>query len=120
MGYAATHANALATAKRKGEAVTFSLANPGTHTPSTGTFSGAATSTVTGYAVRSRGDPKVYEALKLTPREAPTLFFVPSTYGQLPAMNAKVPFESVTYTVRSIDPIAPDGTAIAARVVVAK
>lgn len=120
MGYAATHASALATAKRKGEAMTFTLANPGTHSPTAGTFSSASTSTVAGYGVRSRGDPKVYEALKLTPREAPTIFFVPSTYGQLPALNSKVPFESVTYSVRSIDPIAPDGTAIAARVVISK
>ena len=116
--YATEHASALADVGAAGASVTFTLASAGTYA-STGTWSGAATSTVTGQAVRVKGDPKVYAALELVESEAPTLRFVPTTYGQVPSLNSKVTWNSTVYTVKHVQVVAPNGTAILSRVVVA-
>lgn len=116
MAYTDTHARALALVTKKGAAVTFTRVTR-TYTASTDT-STISTSTVAGYAVRIPGNPKVYEALKLIPETAPTLLFAPSTYDGLPDVGDTVSWDSTTYTVRSVQPIAPDGNNLLARVVV--
>jgi hypothetical protein len=81
------------------------------------------TSTVTGSAIQVRGDPDTYKRLELIRSQAPTLFFTPTTYGELPAPGDTVVWPATngqTYTVRDVDPIAPDGVAIAARVVITR
>lgn len=98
--------------------VTFSRTTQ-TYTPTTGTMT-SATTTVVGNAVRVRGDAEVYKSLGLIQSEAPTLFFTPTTYGQCPQPGDTVNWSSTTYTVRDVNPIAPDGTVIAARVVIVK
>jgi hypothetical protein len=120
MSYAVDHASALADVTAAGAAVTFTVTNPGTSNPLTGQFTGNSTSTVTGSALRVKGDPKRYEALNLVESEAPTLLFTPTTYGQLPSLEATVTFGGTVYRVRDVDPLAPDGTAILARIVVSR
>ena len=120
MSYAPDHASALADVAAAGASVTFTSVTPGTYDESTDTWSGGSSSTVTGSAVRVRGNPREDEALELIQSEAPSLLFTPTTYGQLPALNASVTWNSIVYTVRSVEPVAPDGTAILARVIVAR
>ena len=118
--YAPDHASALADVADAGAAVTFTSTNPGTLDEATGLYTSGTTTTTAGYAVRVRGTPKTYVALSLKESEAPTLLFTPTTYGSLPSLNATVAWGGVTYTVRDVEPVAPNGTAILARVVVAR
>lgn len=118
--YAPDHAGALADLAEAGSAVTFTFATPGTYTASTGLFSGETTTTVTGAAIRVTGNPLRYQALGLTQTEAPTLLFAPTTYGSLPVLGASVVFGGVTYTVRDVEPLALDGTALLANIVVSR
>ena len=103
-----------------GASVTFTQHTPGVYDEATDTFTGATTVTVTGSAIEIAGAPDLYAALELIEREAPTLLFSASTYGELPALGASVTWGGAVYTVRSIDPLAPDGVAILATIVVAR
>lgn len=76
--------------------------------------------TITGSAIRVRGLPQTMRALGLIDSEAPTLFFTPTTYGDRPAPGDTVVWELLTWTVKDVDPIAPDGITIAARVVITR
>lgn len=117
--WAAVHARKLAAFQRLGVAVTFTLVLPGTYQESTGTFSGSPTTvTVTGYAVRIKGDPDMYAKLGLIETEAATLDFVPTTMGQRPPKLARAPFGSETFIVAEIFPFAPAGSDISSRIVV--
>lgn len=100
--YTTDHAGALADVRAAGAAVTCTGSN------------------VSGYAVRTKGDPTRYERLKLVESEAPTLLFVPSTFGGTPALNDLVTFGGTQYAVTDIDTLAPDGTAILHKIVVAR
>lgn len=104
----------------KGAAVTFTLANPGTHSPTTGRFTTSASSSVAGYGMRVDGDPERYKSLGLVESEAPTLEFVSTTAGQVPALGATCAWNSTTYTVKDVEPIAYNGTASRCRVVIAR
>ncbi|MGB0878684.1 MAG: hypothetical protein ACPGVY_11370 [Mycobacterium sp.] len=117
MAYAEDHASALAGIADAGVAVTFTTEVEGTHNPLTETFGEPTTSTVTGHAVRVRGDKDTYTRLGLVYARHPTLLFAPSTYGDLPEAGWTVVWDGVTYTVAEVDPVAPDGAAIIARVV---
>jgi hypothetical protein len=81
-----------------------------------------AESTIAGSAIQVRGDPRRYVALGLVLSEMPTLFFAPATYGECPAPGDTVvwPDGGDTWAVRDVDPIAPDGVVIAARVVIGR
>ena len=120
MTYTVDHAGALADVAAAGASVTFTREISGTFDEATGLYSGSSTSTVTGSAVRVRGNPKTYDRLSLKQNEAPTLLFTPTTYGQLPLPDDKVTWNSIEYTVRDIDPVAPDGTTILAKIVVSR
>ena len=115
--YAADHAGALADLAEAGAAVTFALTLPGTYVESTDTFSGATSASVAGQAIRLPGDRQRYEALGLTEREAITLLFAPTTYGQTPVVGATFTFGSDTFKVEAVDPLALDGTTLLATVV---
>lgn len=119
MSYATDHASALADVTAAGAAVTFTDKSPGAYA-STGTWTGPATTTsVAGAAIEVEGDPKEYEALSLVQRNPATLFFTPTTYGSLPSLDMAVTWGGVSRLVKRVRPLAPDGTAIAAYVVVA-
>ena len=116
--YSADHASALVDVADAGTAVTFTRATPGTYDGTTDTWTAASATTVTGSAVEDTPNKDVYDALSLTQSSARTLFFVPDTYGALPLPGYGVTWAGAHYTVRAVDPIAPDGIAIAASIVV--
>lgn len=118
MSYKNDHARALKDITKAGAAVTFRKATR-THNPVTG-HSTVVDTTVAGSAVRVAGRPKVYEALKLVESQAPTLLFVASTYSEKPDVGMTVVWGSQTFTVKDVNPVAPDGSAIICRVVVAR
>lgn len=97
-----------------------------TYDEATDTWSEGATSEVSGLVLQTRGDPRKYEALALVESEAPTLLFVPYTRGELPELGAVVrwpnplgiPDVGTAYSVADVDPVAPDGRAIMARIIV--
>ena len=101
--------------------ISFVRTAPGVHDPATDTWTAPSVTTVTGSAIQVRGDPRRYAALGLVLTTMPTLFFAPTTYGQCPEPGDSVLWPLVngkTYTVKDVDPIAPDGVVIAARIVV--
>ena len=104
--------------------VTFTETKPGTGDPETGLFTSPTESTVVGDAFQKKtGDFRTYERLKLVPEEAPTLFFVPDTYGEKPVLGSTVvwpPTDGETFIVKSVRNIAPDGIVIASDVVIAR
>lgn len=102
MSYSADHASALADVRDAGAAVSF-----------------VGVATVAGYAVRDKGK-REFKGSETVVTESPRLFFVPSTYGDLPEQNASVSWGGITYTVASVEPIAPDGTALACYVEVGR
>lgn len=80
---------------------------------------------VSGYGIFVRPSLQRYEALGLSLTTTPTLLIVPEDYS-LQAFSSdfvqpgdKVTTGGKTYTVKDVDPIAPDGFVIAARVAVA-
>lgn len=104
--------------------ITFTRQSPGTLDPSTGTWTTPPATTITGSAIQVRGNPQRYAALELILSTMPTLLFTPTSYG-LRAFTAEfvmpgdtVVWNGVTFTVRDIDPVAPDGFVIVARIVV--
>jgi hypothetical protein len=104
--------------------ITFTRTDPGTYDPETGLHTGESTSTITGTAIQVRGDPQRYEVQSLNLATMPTLLFSPTSYN-LSAFSDDfvrpgdtVVWRTVTYTVKDVEPIAPDGVVIMARIVV--
>jgi hypothetical protein len=90
-----------------------------THDPETGQMTPVETS-IAGTGVRVKGDPIRYQQLGLVESEAPTLLFVPTTYGETPAPGDTVTWASTLYTARDVQPVAPDGVTIFAKIVVVR
>lgn len=119
--YAAEWADALADVAEAGSPITFSKTVAGTFNPSTGDSAPPTTQSVTGKAIRTKGNPDTYLALGLIEAQSPTLFFVPDVYGVLPQLGMSALWGGTTYNVADggIDPLDLDGKgAIAARIVV--
>jgi len=115
--YTADHAGALADIREAGAPVTFTFAVAGTHSPSTGTFTGGSTTSVDGDAIRMPGDVRRYAALGLTEREAITLLFAPTTFAANPEVGATFTFGGDTFTIATCDPLALDGDTMLVTVV---
>jgi hypothetical protein len=94
--YTADHASALADVRAAGAAVSFVLASV----------------TVAGYAIPLSGMPKRFMPSKLVETQGPSLFFVPTTYGERPAINALGTWGGTEYAVKDEQPFDPDGTAL--------
>ena len=118
--YAPEATSALADIKAAGAAVTFTQTVPGTYDPATDTWTSPSAVTVAGYAIRVKGNPIRYQALELIQSESPTLLFAPTTAGSLPAVGSAVTWNSIAYTVRDVEPVAPDGQPIIARIIVSR
>lgn len=106
--------------RRKGAAVTFTSTTGGVYDPLTGQTTGATTVTVTGHAMQIAGDPDLYKELGLVESDNPTLQFVPSVTGVLPSLSATVVWGGNTYAVKNRKPLAMNGTATAAHIVVGR
>lgn len=105
---------------RKGAAVLFSHATPGTYDPATDTSTPPTIVSVAGRAMEIDGDPELFKALELIESESPTLLFLPDTPGQLPALGSTVPWGADTFTVKNIKCEAMNGTPHSARIVVVR
>ena len=105
-------------------AMTFTRTSPGTEAAD-GTFTGGATTTITGDGILVQGDPQQYARLGLTQETAPCVLFVPDTYP-LQAFTTEfvlpgdtVEINSETYTVRALlKVVAPDGYVILGKIAV--
>jgi hypothetical protein len=96
MAYTQDHASALADVRAAGAAISF-----------------VGTSTVSGYAIPLlSGAPKRFAGRTLVETQGPALFFVPTTYGERPALNALGTWGGQEYAVRDELPFDPDGTAL--------
>ena len=100
--------------------VTFTRVTQGSYDPETDVAAAPTTSTVVGVAMRTRGNPHRYAALGLVESKAPTLLFVPATYGETPEPGDTISWEGETYTARDVQPVAPDGVTILAKVIIEK
>jgi hypothetical protein len=118
--YTQDHANALADVLAAGQSVTFTLTAIGTYTESTDAQGAPVVTTVTGGAVAEKGSLTQYEAMGLTHTDARTLFFVPTTYGSVPALQSVVSWGGSSYVVKRVEAVDPDGTALGAHVVVSR
>jgi hypothetical protein len=96
MSYTTDHASALADVTAAGAAISF-----------------VGSSTVAGYAIPLlNGVPKQFRTRTLVEGQGPSLFFVPTTYGQRPALNALGTWGGAEYAVKDELPFDPDGTAL--------
>ena len=77
-----------------------------------------STSTITGEAIKVRGEPQRYRALGLVESEAPTLLFAPATYGDRIKPGDRTTFRSQVFTARECHHLEPDGVVIQTRVIV--
>lgn len=118
--YAQDHASALLDLTEAGSAVTFTHITPGVYDAGTDTWTDAVDASVSGYAIRTRGNPLRYQALNLVQSESPSLLFAPTTYGAQPVIGSTVTWGGVTYTCRDVEPVEPDGNAIICKVVVSR
>lgn len=122
--YISEHASALLDVKTYGAPVTFTKSVAGGYDPITDTTSSPTTVSVSGFAIkkraRSQADMRKYQALNLVESVAPYLFFVPNEYGSEPPSGSTALWNGETYITRDVDPIAIDGIAIAADVVIGK
>ena len=66
------------------------------------------------------GDPEVYKTLGLTETDNPTLIFRPDTDGQLPSLGSTTTWGVDGFTLKSVRPLAMNGTATAAFVVIGR
>lgn len=119
MTYTATHASAARMIAAKGARASFTLTTPGTYTASTDAFSSPTEAMVEGVAVEISGDLRLYESLRVVERAPVTLLFAPDTYGDEVALGALITWGGTTKSVASVARVAPDGTGIVFRVVVA-
>ncbi len=105
--------------------VTFTRKTAGTYTASTGLFAGASSSTITGSAIQVRGNATRYRDLGLNISAMPTLLFTPTSYPlyanttEFVQPGDTVTWNELVYTVKDVDPVAPDGYVIVARIIVA-
>ena len=115
--FSAEHASAYTDVESNGAPLTFSSLTT-SYDPATDTHGEPVETTVPGVAIQTKGDPGEYAALGLVESEAPTLFFVPRVLGQLPPLQSTTVWNGVPFAVHRVYPLAPNGVAIAARLVV--
>jgi hypothetical protein len=82
--------------------------------------------TITGEGTQMPGDPQRYAALGLDLQNMPTLLVSPTTYplraftDEFVKPGDTVPWNGFTWTVKDVNPIAPDGFVVLAYVVIAR
>ena len=123
LSYAVRHDTALAAAVREGSPITFTKPTTSSNDRTTydsGTDTAAspvATTSVSGYAIEDVGS-RAYESGTLIESATRTLLFVPTTYGDLPEEGAVATWAGERVAAERVEPIAPDGVPIGARVAV--
>lgn len=112
MSYATDHADALADVTDAGAAITWSITTPGTYDETTDTYTTPVTTSCAGSAIEVDGDPNEYRDLELIQSNPVTLFFTPTTYGDMPSLGMTGTWGGVARTVKKVRRLSPDGTAI--------
>lgn len=110
--YDAVATRALATIARKGSPVTFGATTGGTYNPLTDTWSGGTASAITGQAVQIEGDPDRFAALNLVLVNPVTLLVAAKDLDVAPEPGMTFTWASKVYTIKDVDPTAPDGVAV--------
>lgn len=105
---------------RKGAPVVFSQTTPGVYDGTTGAWTDDVTVTVEGYAMKIAGDPDLYKTLGLVESTSPTLSFTPKVRGVIPPLGFTVVWGGVPLTVKDVNPLAMNGIATAAHLVVSR
>lgn len=118
--YTGEYTGALQDVAAAGAAVIFRGTGPSTYNEVTEVGAAGTPTSVTGKAIKSRSSYKRHEALKLVITATLTLFFVPDTINTLPTHKMTVEWAGENWTVEDVDPVAPDGIAIAARIIIGK
>lgn len=126
--YAPEHDTALADIAAAGVSavIAFTRSRAGAYDFATDRPGGVVVTTITGSAYQARGNPARYMALGLVLSTMPTLLFTPTAYGlRANSPEFVLPGDTVlwatqVFTVRDVDPVAPDGVVIMARIVVGK
>ena len=117
MNYAAIRARAYRQILKAGAAVTFAgIVTTPDHVTGASTVTA---SSVLGAAIATPGSEKLYESLKLVGAKAVTLLVAPNSGYALPSLGMTVAWAGATYTVKYTQEIAPGGTLLIGRVVVA-
>jgi hypothetical protein len=117
MSYDDKHASALDQVRAKGAPLNF-VSTASTYDPLTDRDTPGVTTTMEGFGIQDDSDPNLYERLGLIAALAVTVFWVPKVYGNIPPLGAPAAFGGVNGVVKSVDPLMPDGKAIAATVVI--
>lgn len=110
--YASDSADALADIKEAGGVVTFTRGGSAVYDAATDTWSGGSSAPVSGYAIQRRGDVDRFAALSLVLVDPVTLLVAAWNLTITPQPGDAMLWAGVTYTVRDVDAVAPDGTAI--------
>lgn len=110
--YTAIAQRTLALIRRKGAAVTFTTVTGRVYNDTTGTWTGGDPVIATGVAVQSEDDPVRFSALNLTLVDPITLTVAAHGLSTVPAPNMALSWAGVTYTVKNVEAVAPDGVAI--------
>lgn len=112
--YDAVAQRALATIAKSGAPVTFPGAGTaGTYDPLTDTWSGGAAGTdVVGRAVQIEGDVDRFATLKLVLNNPVTLMVAAAGLAVTPAIGMPFVWAGITYTIKDLEDVAPDGTPI--------
>jgi len=117
VNYAAKHARALASVRKVGFPVTFTLETAGTQDPTTGRYTAPSATTVTGYAIQVKGEGEdqhaALEGGESAEQHPLNLFFVASAFGSVPPLNSLAMLADGKHQVKKTRSIAPGGTAIA-------
>ena len=118
--YAADAADALTDLTEAGAAVTFAKVTPGVYDPTTDTWTDAVDASVSGFATQLAADLAVYQALGLVLGQTESLLFAPTVPGATPVLGATVTWAGISYTVRSVSTMSPDGFTVLATVIVSR
>lgn len=89
-----------------------------TYDPAADTFGSVYHQRVVGLAISVKGNRERYRELELVEDRALTLLFRPTTFGEKPPLGSCVTWAGEEYNVNAVEPVAPDGNSIIARVVV--
>lgn len=125
LAYATRHDALLGRVAIGGAAITFTKPTTSSNTPATydsNSDTPAAPpneTTVSGMAVEDSAE-QTYAPSSQVQTATRTLLFVPTTYGELPEPGATCTWAGDGATIVSVDPIAPNGVPIGARVVIGR
>lgn len=93
--------------------VTFTRHVAGTYNPETDTETGGSSTTIVGSAfAKMSGAEEIFGAGTIITESQRLLLFTPTTYGQYPVQGDTVVWEGLTWNVRKVKTLAPDGVAI--------